>query len=169
MKPRRHTRRDRSGILLAVALLGALAAPPAHSSGGVSCNLAATSLAFGHYVPSSGTPDDVTATITVTCTATGSSTVPLLGAISLTGVSTSDGRHLTSGVHIVRYHTFLDPARTMFWGDGTGRGGTAVVSAMVGPSAPFRQTYIVYGRILARQSATPVGAYADRITAVLNY
>jgi len=169
MKPRRHTGQSRPGILLAATLLKALAAAPAYASGAVSCSLVATPLVFGIYVPFSTSPDDVTATITVTCTATGSTTVPLAGAISLTSVSTSHGRQLADGTYTLRYQTFLDSARTMFWGNGSGRGSMVPVVGSVSPGVPFQQVSIVYGRILARQSGASVGSYTDLITATLNY
>ncbi len=168
MKPRRHTAQDRSGILVAAMLVGALAAAPAHA-GGISCSLTATPLGFGEYVPFSSTPDDVTATITVTCTATGGTAVPLQGSISLTSTSTSYGRQLTDGMYSLRYHTYLDPARTVFWGNGSGLGATEAVSGVVSPTTPFQQAFTVYGRVSARQSTAYVGGYTDQITAVLNY
>jgi spore coat protein U-like protein len=113
--------------------------------------------------------DDVTATITVTCNTTSATPVPINATISLTSVSTSYGRQLTDGTYILRYNTYLDPARTMFWGNGTGLGGTETVSGSVSSGALFQQSYTLYGRILARQSGAHVGPYADQITATLNY
>lgn len=170
MKPRRSTGRDRTAILLAVAtLLGALARTPARADGGITCSVSATSLSFGNYVPFSSVPTDANATITVNCSATGSSTVPLSGTISLTSTRTSYARQLTSGANILRYHTYLNSGMTMFWGDGTGLGATQPVSGSVGPSSPFQQSFTVYGAIPARQTTTPVGSYTDQITVTLNY
>jgi spore coat protein U-like protein len=168
MTPHRHTVRDRFGILVVVTLLGVLATVPAHAQG-ATCSLAATALTFGNYVPFSSTPTDITATITVNCSATGSSTVPISGTLGLTSTSTSYSRQLTNGTYIVRYHTYTDFARTTFWGNGTGLGVTQAVSGSVGPSAPFQQIFTVYGRIPALQSTAYVGSYADLITATLNY
>jgi spore coat protein U-like protein len=154
---------------VAATLLGVAPAGSALANSAVSCSLAATPLAFGQYVPFSNLPDDFTATITVTCTATGAATVPLQGSMSLIGAMGSSGRQLSNGRATLRYHTYLNPARTMYWGDGTGRGGTQAVTGIVGPGIPFRQSYTVYGRILARQSAVRVGTYADQITVMLNY
>jgi spore coat protein U-like protein len=169
MRPRRQTRLDRFGILSIAVLLGALAAVPADAAGSVSCSLTATPLAFGGYAPSSNVPTDVTATITVTCTATGATAVPLQGSIALIGATSPHGRQLTAEMDTLRYHTYLDPARTMFWGDGTGRDGTEQVTGVVGAGTPFRRAYTVYGRILARQTSADAGTYADHITAILNY
>jgi len=189
MRPRCQPLPDRSGIRPVAALLGAvlivplrlvrlrlgalilleLAAVPAHAAGSVSCSLAATPLAFGAYAPSSNVPADFTATITVTCTATGATAVPLQGSIALIGATSPHGRQLTAQTYALRYHTYLDPARTMFWGDGTGRSGMQQVTGIVGPGMPLRRAYTVYGRILARQTGAHAGTYVDHLTALLNY
>jgi spore coat protein U-like protein len=166
---RNGVRRPRSGILAVATLFSVAAADPALAGGVVSCSLAATPLAFGQYVPFSNLPDDFTATITVTCTTTGATAVPLQGSISMIGATGASGRQLSNGRATLRYHTYLNPARTIYWGDGTGRGGTQAVTGIVGPGIPFHQSYTVYGRILARQSAVRVGTYADQITVMLNY
>jgi spore coat protein U-like protein len=154
---------------LAGALWAVLAVATAHAAGGLSCSVAATPLAFGAYVPLSSFPDDFTATISVTCTTTGSAAVPVQGSIALVGASGAYGRQLTDGASRLRYHTYLNAARTLSWGDGSGSGGTQAVSGVVSPTAPFRQFYTVYGRILARQSFVRVGTYADQITVILTY
>ena len=57
----------------------------------------------------------------------------------------------------------------MPWGDGSGGGGTVAVTGVVGPTTPFRQSYTVYGRILARQPGVRSGHYTDLVTVLLNY
>jgi len=169
MKPRRRTGPDRFAILATALLLGVLAAAPAHASSGVSCSISATSFAFGGYLPFSTVPTEVTATITVSCTATGGTTGTLAGTISLASTSPSYSRQLTDAAYTLRYHTYQNPARTMFWGNGSGLGGTVAVSGSVPPGPPFQQTFTVYGRIPARQASAHVGAYTDLITATLTY
>jgi spore coat protein U domain-containing protein, fimbrial subunit CupE1/2/3/6 len=169
MKPGRRTRLYRAGIRAAATLLGALAATPARADSGITCSVSATSLSFGNYVPFAAVATDVNATITVNCSATGSSTVPLSGTISLTSTRTSYARQLTSGTNTVRYHTYLNSAMTVFWGDGTGLGATQSVSGSVGPASPFQQSFTVYGSIPAGQTSTYVGSYTDQVTVTLNY
>jgi spore coat protein U-like protein len=168
MKPRRHIGQHRCDMLVVATLLAALTVAPAHAAG-LTCSLAATSLVFGIYAPASTVADDVTATITVSCTATGTSSVSLQGAISLTSVSSSQSRQLVDATSTLRYHTYLNPGRTTFWGNGSGLGRTEPVSGVVGPTTPFQQAFTVYGRIPARQSSARVGTYLDQITATLNY
>lgn len=147
----------------------ALGPAPAHAHGGVSCGISATALAFGQYVPSGSGASDFTATVEVTCAASGTTSVPIDGRISLTGAGGYARRELTDGPNRLRYQLFLDPARTILWGDGSGGTHTKSITGMVGAAAPFRETVVVYGRILARQSDAGVGTYADQIIAVLNY
>ncbi len=173
MTPRRRTRRGRSAILVAVALLAALAPPPAWApawaGGGLSCGLVATPLAFGRYVPFSNAPADFAATITVTCTATGTSPVPLQASISLVDTGGPSARQLTDGPYALRYQLYVDPARTVPWRSAGGAGGNVAVSGVVGLTTPFRQAVTLYGRIPARQSGAHVGTYADQVTVMLSY
>jgi spore coat protein U-like protein len=154
--------------LMALGAFVALAPGLAHAGAGASCAISATSLAFGRYVPSRSSPSDFTATISMTCTASGAVAVPIVGVISLTG-SGPLGRELADGPNHLRYQLFLDPARTVLWGDGGGASHTKTVTGVVGVTTPFRAMLTVYGRILARQPDAVVGAYADQITAVLSY
>lgn len=155
--------------VLALGPFAALAPAPAHAVGSASCTLSATSLAFGQYVPSRSSPSDFTATINLVCTASGTTPVPILGTIALIGSHGSSARQLTDGPYRLRYQLFLDPARTIPWGDGSGDTRTKSISSVVGLTTPFRETLTLYGRILARQADAAVGNYTDQITAVLNY
>jgi spore coat protein U-like protein len=151
-----------------VLTVAALAPTPALAAGGASCGLSPTPLAFGNHVPSSSSPTDFTATITVTCTASGATPVSISGTINLAGAGGPAGRHLTDGAHQLRYQLYLDPGRSVQWGNGGGAG-AATISGIVSPTTPFRQALTVYGRILARQSDARVGNYTDRFTIILNY
>lgn len=152
--------------LAPLALVAALLSAPANAAEGVGCTLSTTSLAFGRYVPSRNAPLDFTATISLSCSAQGQTAAPVEGTIALLGPS---ARSLTGGQHRIRYQLFMDPARTIPWGDGSGNTSTKAISGMVGPTTPMRATFTVYGRVLARQSHAEVGSYSDRITVVLSY
>ena len=110
------------------------------SAGGASCVLATTALEFGRYVPSRGAPVEFTASLTVTCTATGDASASVDGTISLIGAA--QGRELAAGTHRLRYQLFADPARTIPWG---GAGHARAVSGLVGPTTPLRATFTIYG------------------------
>ena len=141
---------------------------PAAAAGRATCVIATTSLAFGQYVPSRPRPSDITATVELTCAATGGGTATIDGTISLIGGGPA-GRQLADGPNRLRYQLFTDPARTIPWGDGSGGTSTRTISAQVGPTTPLRQTLTIYGRILGRRHEAEVGNYADQITVVLNY
>jgi spore coat protein U-like protein len=131
--------------------------------------LSTTPLVFGQYVPSRNVPSDFTATLNLTCVASGTTSATFQGTIGLIGSGEPGGRDLADGRHRLRYQLFVDPARTILWGDGSGDTRTLPTSGTVGPTAPMRQTFTIYGRILARQTDAAVGNYRDQITAVLNY
>jgi len=154
---------------LGFACLIALGPAPAQARGNVSCSISTTALAFGQYVPSHSGASDFTATIQVTCTVSGDIPIPVEGSISLIGRGAGGRRELTDGANRLIYQLFLDPARTIPWGDGSGEGRRQSISGVAGGGAPFRATVTVYGRILARQAGTSVGSYTDQITAVLSY
>jgi len=149
-------------------VLAALSPTPAKAGGGASCNLSATPLVFGKYLPSSNAPTDFTATISLTCTASGTTPAPIHGSITLNGTGGPFGRQLASDAHRIRYQLYLDLGRTVPWGDGGGSDAVAI-SGAVGPNTPFRRVVTLYGRILARQPGILVGNYADQITVILNY
>lgn len=158
----------RNMALMAALVALALAQPAAaQGTGAARCTLAATPLAFGSYSPTSGAPTDFTATLTVTCTGSGTESAPVEGTITLPGGAS--GRRLVSGDRSLRYQLYVDPARSIPWSDGVGGGRTASVSGVVSPNTVFRQSITIYGRILARQSDAAVGAYADQIEAILTY
>jgi spore coat protein U domain-containing protein, fimbrial subunit CupE1/2/3/6 len=173
MMSQRPPRPDRCGVpataVLLAVLLAVLAPRQSVAAGGASCSLAATPLVFGNYESFSSQPADFTATVTVTCTTSGPAPVPLQASIGVIGRGGPFHRRLTDGVHALRYQLFLDPARTTPLGDGRGGGEVVSMSGAVSANAPFRQDFVLYGRILARQSAATIGHYVDRITAILTY
>jgi spore coat protein U-like protein len=141
----------------------------AEPSGNVQCSLATTPLQFGFYAPHQKAPADSTGTITITCTTSGVETERWSGAITLTVSEPSSGRHMKQGDLPVAYQIYLDPARTLKWGDAAGNGNALPVGGTVGPTTAYRETITIYGRIPALQRAARVGHYADAVTAVLNY
>ena len=146
----------------------ALAAGPGQASAAAICAVSSTSLTFGQYVPYEDMPTDSTATITVTCTSSNVVPVVINGSISLTGPGAPSDRELVDGANRLRYQLFLDPSRTMIWGDGS-NGDARSVIGIASIAGPFEATVTVYARIPARQPGTMVGNYTGQITVVLNY
>lgn len=159
-------------VAVTASVLSMLAIPnaaSARSNGSVTCALAVTPLQFGEYVPFLGAPADFTATMTVTCTSTGTAAEPWEGTIALTSAGRRGGRQLLQGSRPLDYRLYLNTARTAPWGDGGGEGDMLRISGTVGPTTPYRRTLVVYGRIPPLQTSATVGRYSDQITALLDY
>lgn len=124
------------------------------------CAVTAAPVSFGTYLPFSPTAADATGSVRVACTNfTGSYTIAL-GS----GGGTISARRMVSGSIALLYQLYTTAARTTIWGNGTG--GSVIVSG--GCFFICNQTYSVYGRIPARQSARP-GTYTDTITVIVTF
>jgi spore coat protein U-like protein len=119
-------------------------------------------VAFGTYNIFNPTALDATGRFNVRCTRPDRNAT-LHISLSQGSTGTYAARRLTGGVEFLLYNLYLDAARTIVWGDGTG-GSQAYTVAYPGS----RQYFNVYGRIPALQDAR-VGAYADSITITVNY
>jgi spore coat protein U-like protein len=122
------------------------------------CSLDTTPLAFGEMALTGATPG--TATLSITCTGGGAYTVGLGNGLH----NVAAQRNLVSGVNILAYDLFQDPARGTRWGDA----GAGLVS---GTGNAAVQTLTVYGSIttgqaLVADNGTP---YTDTILVTLTY
>ena len=164
-------RRLASIALLTAAAVSAVSAgaAPAGAAGRAACTMSTTSLVFGQYVPSRDGPTDFTATITVTCAATGTSSAAVEGTIGLIARGGPGDRELAAGAHRLRYQLYLDAARTIPWGDGSGGTRTKAMSIVASPGHSASQAHTGYGRIRGRQTRAMAGNYSAQITAVLHY
>jgi len=141
---------------LRALLLAALASAPVAASAAPSCNFAvANALGFGPYDPFAVSPTDGTSTLNYRC--------PPGKAVRIsldTGASGSFAwREMRQGAEVLRYNLFLDAARTIVWGDGTG--GTST-GPNVTTSSGGTTTAYVFGRVSAGQDAV-AGAFVDTI------
>jgi len=136
---------------LAVAL--ALAAFNAHAL----CTVTALPVVFGAYNPLSSQNVDAAGSVTIACVPASAYVVSLS-----TGGGTYSVRRMASGSHAINYNLYLDAARSVVWGDGSGS--TSKVS-----DSAASATYPVYGRIPGSQSAAGVGAYSDTITVTVSF
>jgi spore coat protein U-like protein len=129
-----------------------------------SCSFAAVSgVSFGSYDALSTSPLDQTGSITFQCDLLylGTATIDL----STGNSGTYSSREMHKSADSLRYNLYLDAARVLVWGDGTG--GTS----RFGPVAPplgLPNTLTIYGRIPQRQPS-PVGAYTDSVIATINF
>jgi spore coat protein U-like protein len=139
--------------------------------GAVSCSISVTTLSFGTYDVFSGTADDSTATLSVTCTQLSAPTgnLPLTASLSAGFSGTYATRQMKSGANSLSYNMYANATRTTVFGDGTS--GTSTISG----TFPFTfvgqvitGTGTIYGRIPAGQDVS-VGAYSDSIVATVTY
>lgn len=80
------------------------------------------------------------------------------------GAASFTPRRLIAGVVALAYNLYLDAARTVVWGDGTGG------SSAYGPVHPAEgsTTLTIYGRIPAGQHVA-AGSYSDTVTVTLQF
>ena len=164
-----HTRTTRT------CLLAALLAWPftAHAA---TCNVSAVGVSFGSYDAFSPLTTDATGDVIVDC---GPSTttealvgfsVDYVAALGPGSAGTFQPRRMQSGGSVLDYNLYLDSARSVIWGDGSG--GTDTASGSLGALLPLGQTvgrtHTVYGRIFPQQNI-PAGAYTDTRTVTLTF
>jgi len=151
-------------------LLLILCTPLAARAADCSVNFGATPVNFSNHDPTSGTPIQVTGTITVTCHRP---PTPDTGTYSIalsTGASGSyAGRMMKYGSEVLNYQLYTDSTYSTVWGDGTG--GSQTVSGGYSKlknngSVTFNHT--VYGRVPANQWPA-AGNYTDTVTATVTY
>ncbi len=122
------------------------------------CNVQPTGIAFGSYNHLDPRPLDATALISWSCS---NFAVPViwLGTGQATPASFA-ARQLKNGTSTLLYSLYVDAARTVLWGDGTGGSSAFTASDRNG-------TATIYGRIFARQTSVRAGAYTDSIVVTL--
>ena len=126
-----------------------------------SCNVAATSMAFGQIDPIANVNTDQTATVTVTCS-NGTAYSVGLDAGGATGATVTT-RQMTSGVNTLDYALYSDSSRTSNWGV------TAASDTVDGTGSGSAEALTVYGRVASGQQTAPVGSYADTVTVTVTY
>jgi spore coat protein U-like protein len=117
---------------------------------------------FGSYDVFNTVATDSTGSITYTCTSVPS---PITIDLSKGSAPTYIPRQMRKAVETLSYNLYLDAARILVWGDGTGS------TSRYGPVVPLLVlpvTVPIYGRIPARQNLS-VGSYTDTITATINF
>lgn len=121
------------------------------------CTISLGSLAFGGYDVFTTLANDSLAQVSYSCSAPAVS--PTI-SISKGNAPTFSPRRLTNGIDALSYNLFLDAARTIVWGDGTG--GTSTFAASMGTNLVAN----IHGRIFARQNL-PVGQYTDSLVVTI--
>jgi spore coat protein U-like protein len=120
------------------------------------CTVSPQNLSFGLYDPLGGSASDTVSTINVTCDAETAFEVSLG-----TGSGSYAARTMTAGPDTMVYNLYIDPQRTLVWGDGMGGSNT------VGAVSADRD-FTVYARAPAGQNLRP-GSYADSVSITVTY
>lgn len=143
-------------IALAVTIAAiAVGAPRAAWAEG--CTVDPQDLSLGDYDPFAVVSQDAVSNVSVRCD-TATSFVVTLGP----GNGSYVMRRMTGGSQALLYNLFLDPSRTMVWGDGS-NGSSVLNQTSVGGDFP------VYASALAGQSALRPGPYTDVISVTVTY
>ncbi|MDZ3823837.1 MAG: spore coat U domain-containing protein [Pseudoxanthomonas sp.] len=122
------------------------------------CGVSASGLAFGPVNPLAGAPVDSAATLTVSCAETTAYSIALLPGAGPGGL-----HEMTSGADALLFGLYVDPLRSIPWGDGTG--GSQVVGGSAGPTG---SAHTVHGR-LPPQPLARAGHYGGTVVVVVSW
>jgi spore coat protein U-like protein len=153
-------------VKLPATLLLLVLSPLAHAA---SCQISASDLAFGAYRFNSPSDIDSTATITVgNCSIDGGgATVTYTIAIDAGSGMSFSPRSMSGPGGPLFYNLFVDPSRSLVWGDDSA--GTLTLSGSIALPAITSATHVVFGRIPAHQNGISPGVYADHLVITLSY
>ena len=155
---------------IAVALVASTGALPCMAA--TTCTTSATGVAFGLYNPLSGTPNNTTGTVSVSCQLVGSlfDRVDYSVALSTGSSGSFANRTLRSGANPINYNLFADAARTRIWGVNGGATTARSGSMTLFWFAPTAQNDLtIYGSIPAAQYNAVPGSYTDTIVVTVTY
>lgn len=143
----------RSRLLCCLVLL--LIVAPAEAA--LNCRVSTPTLAFGTYTPGTPQPLDTSANVQVRCQGGRGLVFVALGAGSSGNM---ENRYMLSGGNTLSYNAYLNAARTIIWGDGSGST-RVILRTMLRPN---RRVFDipVYGRVFAGQDPAP-GGYSDSV------
>ncbi len=148
-----HAIRRASTVLAAAAV----AIAPCAARAAPACSFGvANALAFGVYDPLASASADSSSTLSYKCP----QGQPIRISLDAGLAGTYAARAMTSGTERLLYNLYLDAARTIVWGDGTG--GSQVGPGVVAHGAGGTTTAYVFGRIPAAQDVA-AGTYGDTI------
>jgi spore coat protein U domain-containing protein, fimbrial subunit CupE1/2/3/6 len=151
--------RDLLRATLGIALALAAARPAAAAA---KCTITtAGSVAFGTYNVFSVAPLDSTGVLQLTCNGAAR---PITVDLSSGNSPTYSPRYMLTGAQQLNYNLYLDAARTLIWGDGTG--GSSHYGPIDPPNGGTNLT--IYGRIPPGQDV-PAGTYADTLVVTVNF
>jgi spore coat protein U-like protein len=127
-----------------------------------SCSVSAADLNFGAYSPRSQTPLQGQTTIELVCGGPVTAEVSLDQGSGAGATTTNRRMEQDTGTDRLDYDLYQDPARTVHWGDRSGRDTLEVQMTGVTLSIP------VYGQVPGGQRARD-GTYSDTVTVRVTY
>lgn len=156
----RFVRQDRRWLGVSVAVAVAVLDPTFGLA--QTCMVSAVTMNFGTYDPRSPAATLTTGTISFRCSAS----VPVKIKLLNSNGEGPGGMRSNFRNYALQYELFLDPARTVLWGDGLN--GTEYYSS---PALPANTTTTapVFGEILPGQTQASAGAYNDMLTIEIDY
>ena len=125
------------------------------------CTISATPVTFGGYNVFGVTPLDAAGQVTFRCV--GPPTPLVRITLDKGGAPSFSPRLLHSGGQTLSYNLYLDAARTVTWGDGTG--GTQFF-LLANPQNGQSVAVPVYGRVPAGQDVS-AGSYTNTVTVTI--
>lgn len=137
------------------------------------CDVSVLPLNFGAYDPHAVVALDIATTATVTCTATSNrpqgETVTVTSSISIGGAPSFTPRQMRNVLNeSLDYNIYVNPVRTVIFGDGTAGTGTTARTATVTRTNSAAFIVNVYGRIFPGQDVR-VGAYSDALVYTIDF
>jgi spore coat protein U domain-containing protein, fimbrial subunit CupE1/2/3/6 len=127
------------------------------------CSLTSTSMVFGTYDVLVTTPLDTTGSLIYRCSQRDHN---IQITLDRGGAQSFETRRMVNGTEQLLYNLYLDAARTIIWGDGSG--GTQVLFIGNPQSNNQDLSVPIFGRIPARQDRG-IGTYTDTIIVTLNF
>jgi spore coat protein U-like protein len=126
------------------------------------CTITSSAVNFGTYDIFSSTPLDTTGQVAYRC---GGSDRNITITLDTGGASSFNPRRMLNGTQTLNYNLYLDAARTIIWGDGTGGTQTYFIG-----NPPNNQNVMIpmYGRVPTGQGVGP-GTYSNTITVTINF
>ncbi len=127
------------------------------------CSISATSIVFGNYDTVTPVPLDTVGNIVYRC---GSQDHDITISLDRGDAPSFSQRRMVKGTEPLFYNLYLDAARTVIWGDGTGGTQTYFIH---NPQQNNKDISVpVYGRIPGSQDVS-VGSYSNTIVVTLNF
>jgi spore coat protein U-like protein len=135
---------------------------------GAICWVEALNVRFGRLAEATARSIDSVVPVTVTCRGARGERVAYRIALNAARGGSAAERTMANGLGAqVGYNIYVDPGRTMVWGNGQGAT-TEITGQLTLEQTVATKRHLAYARIFGPQK-TPVGDYTDSIAVTLTY